>query len=58
MNKKQLKHITDEHYRLLKKHIKKVAENFDADTIHQMRVAYKKLRAFFRMINAGNKEKR
>ncbi|MFZ1369470.1 MAG: CHAD domain-containing protein [Ferruginibacter sp.] len=56
MNKKQLKHITDEHYRLLKKHIKKVAENFDADAIHEFRVTYKKLRAFFRMINAGNKK--
>lgn len=54
MNKKQLKHITGDHYRLLKKHIKKVAENFDADAIHQFRVAYKKLRAFLRLINTGD----
>jgi CHAD domain-containing protein len=58
MNKKQLKHITGDHYRLLKKHIKKVTENFDADAIHQFRVAYKKLRAFLRMISAGNKKGR
>ncbi|MBK6634613.1 MAG: CHAD domain-containing protein [Chitinophagaceae bacterium] len=56
MNKRQLKHITNDHYRLLKMQIKKVADNFDADAIHEFRVAYKKLRAFFRMINAGNKK--
>jgi len=58
MNKKQLKHITGDHYRLLKKHIKNVAVNFDAGEIHQFRVAYKKLRAFLRLINFGDKKSR
>ena len=51
MNHKQIKHITNNHYRKLKKQIKIVAENFDMEAIHQFRIAYKKLRAFLRMIS-------
>lgn len=51
MNKQQIKHITNTHYRKIKKHCKEVAENFDAEAIHQLRVEYKKLRAFFRMLS-------
>lgn len=58
MNKKQLKHITGDHYRLLKKHIKKVAGNFDPEAIHEFRVSYKKLRAFLRMISDCKKQGR
>ena len=51
MNQEQIKHITNNHYRKLKKHIKTVAEDFDVEAIHQFRVAYKKLWAFLRMIS-------
>ena len=51
MNQEQIKHITNNHYRKLKKHIKKVSEDFDVEAIHQFRVEYKKLRAFLRMIS-------
>ena len=51
MNQGQIKHITNNHYRKLKKHIKKVSEDFDVEAIHQFRVEYKKLRAFLRMIS-------
>ena len=51
MNQDQIKHITNDHYRKLKKRIKTVTENFDVEAIHQFRVAYKKLRAFLRMIS-------
>jgi len=51
MNQEQIKHIINNHYRKLKKHIKKVSEDFDVEAIHQFRVEYKKLRAFLRMIS-------
>ena len=51
MNQGQIKHITNNHYRKLKKHIKTVNEDFDVEAIHQFRVEYKKLRAFLRMIS-------
>ena len=51
MNQEQIKHITNNHYTKLKKHIKKVSEDFDVEAIHQFRVEYKKLWAFLRMIS-------
>ena len=51
MNQKQIKHITNNHYRKLKKHIKEVSKDFDMEAIHQFRVEYKRLRAFLRMIS-------
>ena len=51
MNQGQIKHITNNHYRKLKKHIKIVTEDFNVEAIHQFRVEYKKLRAFLRMIS-------
>ena len=51
MNQEQIKHIINNHYRKLKKHIKKVSEDFDVEAIHQFRVEYKKLWAFLRMIS-------
>ncbi|MBC7509034.1 MAG: CHAD domain-containing protein [Ferruginibacter sp.] len=51
MDQEQIKHITNNHYRKLKKHIKKISEDFDMEAIHQFRIAYKKLRAFLRMIS-------
>lgn len=58
MNQKQIKYIANKHYRELKKHIKKVAADFDVEDIHQFRVAYKKLRAFLRMISNKDIESR
>ncbi len=52
MNREQIKHITNTQYRKIKKHIKKIADDFDMETIHQFRVEYKKLRAFLRMLAA------
>ncbi len=51
MNKSQVKHIIDDHYRKLKKQLNRIIPGFDPETIHQFRVAYKKLRAFLRMIS-------
>ncbi len=51
MNQEQIKHIINNHYRKLKKQIKTVAGDFDVEAIHLFRVAYKKLRAFLRMIS-------
>ena len=51
MNQEQIKHITNNHYRKLNKYIKKISEHFNEEAIHQFRVEYKKLRAFFRMIS-------
>jgi CHAD domain-containing protein len=53
MDQAQIKNITNSRYRKLKKHIERVAESFDAEAIHQFRVEYKKLRAFFRMLSQG-----
>jgi CHAD domain-containing protein len=53
MNKREIKNITDKYYRKLKKQCKTVTEGFDAEAIHQLRVAYKKLRAFLRMLRQG-----
>jgi CHAD domain-containing protein len=53
MNKGEIKNITDKYYGRLKKHMKTAAESFDAEAIHQFRVEYKKLRAFFRMLSQG-----
>lgn len=55
MNKKQVEYITTRHYRQLKKHLKKVAGDFEAEAIHQFRVSYKKLRAFLRLISHEHK---
>lgn len=51
MDKKRIKHISNDHYKELKKLIKKVGEDFDLEAIHQFRVACKKLKAFLRMIS-------
>jgi CHAD domain-containing protein len=53
MNKGEIKNITDNYYRKLKKHSKTVVESFDAEAIHLFRVEYKKLRAFLRMLSQG-----
>lgn len=51
MKKDQLEHITTKHYKKIYFYLKKVANDFDAETIHQFRVEYKKLRAFLRLLS-------
>jgi CHAD domain-containing protein len=55
VKKEQLRHITNNHYRKLKRHFKIIVENFDMEEIHLYRVEYKKLRALFRMLSLHNK---
>lgn len=61
MYKKEIKNIINNHYRELNKLIKIVNKDFQTESIHQMRVEYKKLRALLRMISdekhAGQKIK-
>ena len=54
MKREQIKYITNNHYRKLRKHIKRFAEDFDVEAIHEFRVEYKKLRAILRMIAREN----
>ena len=56
MNQEQIKHITNTHYRKLKKYFKHLIPGFDAEIIHQFRVEYKKLRAFLRMLSQEDKK--
>jgi CHAD domain-containing protein len=56
MNREQVKQISDSRYRKLIKYGKKIAEHFDVEDIHQFRVEYKKLRAFFRMLSYSDDE--
>jgi CHAD domain-containing protein len=51
MNRQQLKHTINSHYRNLKKWCKKIQEDFEVEAIHEFRVEYKKLRAFLRMLS-------
>lgn len=50
MNKRQIKHIANKLYNKLKKSGGKITGNFKKEDIHQLRVDYKKLRAFLRML--------
>ncbi len=56
MNQAQIQHIIDGYYKKIKKDIKKIIENFNGENIHQFRVAYKKLRAFLRMLAQENEK--
>ncbi len=57
MHHHHIKNITNRHYLNLKKHFKKVKKRFDDEAIHQLRVEYKKLRAFLRLISGVNGRK-
>ena len=54
MSERSLKYIITNHYREINKFIKKVNKNFHPESIHQLRVRYKKLRAFLRMVSVKN----
>lgn len=51
MNREQLEHIINNHFKKLKKHSRNIPGDFDLEAIHQFRVEYKKLRAFFRLLS-------
>ena len=51
MDKSDPKNIIKKHYRALHKLIIIVNKDFETEAIHQLRVEYKKLRAFLRMIS-------
>lgn len=53
MNHKQVKHIVHQFHKDLEKHFEKSIRNFDMEALHQLRLTYKKLRAFLRMISIG-----
>jgi CHAD domain-containing protein len=55
MDKKSIKHIANKHCRKAKKYFKHIFPDFNADSIHQFRVEYKKLRAFLRIISLSQK---
>ena len=59
MKRKQIKKIVVLYYSKLEEHIKNIVENFDAKSIHEFRIAVKKMRTFLRVISQmGNaKEK-
>ncbi len=54
MNKKQLNHINNRQHKKLEEQFERIAENCTIENIHELRVAYKKLRAFARMVSQGN----
>lgn len=57
MIKSATKNIINLHYRKLNKFIKIVSKHFEPESIHQLRVEYKKQRAFLRMISEEKDEK-
>lgn len=57
MTKEEIKHIVNQYFRKLKKQYESIDPRFEAEAIHQFRVAYKKLRAFFRLVSVETGEK-
>ncbi len=58
MNKAAIKQVTNHYYRNLKKHFKEIIPGLDVEKIHQFRIAYKKLRAFLRMLSQDRDKNR
>jgi CHAD domain-containing protein len=58
MKKSRVKYLAGRFYKKLGEYSREMALDFDKDTIHDFRVEYKKLRAFFRLVNgeAGKKK--
>ncbi|WP_202552057.1 CHAD domain-containing protein [Ginsengibacter hankyongi] len=54
MTESEIRNIINNHYRQLNKFIRKVNKHFEPESIHRLRVEYKKLRAFLRMISVEN----
>lgn len=57
MKKEELKHISTHHYRKIQKHLDRIAKDMDGEEIHQLRMEYKRLRAFFRMLSSSPRVK-
>ena len=51
MNHKQVKHIVCQFHKELNKYYQKSIKDFDMEALHLLRLTYKKLRAFLRMIS-------
>ena len=58
MNRKQLNHINNRQHKKLQEQFEKIADNCTIENIHQLRVGYKKLRAFVRMGSQRNETSR
>lgn len=58
MKRKQLNHINNRQHKKLEEQFERIAENCTIENIHQLRVAYKKLRAFVRMVSQRNETSR
>ncbi len=58
MNRKQLNHINNRQHKKLQEQFEKIADNCTIENIHQLRVGYKKLRAFIRMGSQRNETSR
>ena len=56
MTREEIKNIVNKYFRKLKKQYKSIDPEFDVEAIHDFRVVYKKLRAFFRLIPDGKAE--
>lgn len=56
MKKKKIKEIVKDQIKNLQNKFNKIVPNFDPEDIHKFRLEYKKMRAFFRMIQQ-NKNK-
>ncbi|MGN6294315.1 MAG: CHAD domain-containing protein [Chitinophagaceae bacterium] len=52
MKKEELRHISTNHYKKIQKHLDGIVKDMDGEEIHQLRVEYKKMRAFFRMLSS------
>lgn len=57
MKKEVLKHISDSHYRKIQKQLDGITKDMDGEKVHQLRVEYKKIRAFFRMLSSSERVK-
>jgi CHAD domain-containing protein len=54
MKKEAIIHVTDGHYRKLKKKGTEIVKGYSAGAIHQFRLSYKRLRAFYRLLSHEN----
>lgn len=53
MKREKINHIIHQQYRNIEKYCNNIIPDYDIETIHQFRIAYKRLRAFLRMIAEG-----
>ena len=56
MNHEEIKNKVTDHFNRLEKRLEKISKRFDSNNIHELRVEYKKLRAFHRLLSVANKK--